>query len=82
MVSKISRRITIFVILFFFLFCMKLEQQIKQFLKDNIDSGLPEIYKEFKVYSRRRLLNTLFTLVSNQEIIFENNIFYLIKENK
>jgi len=61
---------------------MKLEQQIKQFLKDNIDSGLPEIYKEFKVYSRRRLLNTLFTLVSNQEIIFENNIFYLIKENK
>ena len=61
---------------------MKLEQQIKQFLKDNIDSGLTEIYKEFKVYSRRRLLNTLFTLVSNQEIIFENNIFYLIKENK
>ena len=56
---------------------MNLQNQIKEYLSENIGVGLSEIYIRFKVYSRRRVQDNLFEMMEDKKIGYDNKKFYL-----
>lgn len=61
---------------------MDLNEQIKYFLAENIDVGLPEIYRHLKFYSRRRLLDHLFSMVADNILGYNDKRFFIISDKK